>query len=126
MNKISKLIVWLIWSVFFINLAAFYFSWYWTMPWFDNFMHFLGGFWIVLTLSWLREKYLFKYFNNTAIFILSGLVIVGLSWEVFEFLIGATSDWLANLPDTVSDLIFDMLGGLAAYLYLFRSNRITK
>lgn len=47
-----------------------------------------------------------------------GTVMVGLAWELFEYFAGITFNTVGDYPiDTVKDLIMDILGGYAAYLY---------
>lgn len=80
------------------------------------FMHFLGGFWLGLA-----SIYLFSIKENSLKSILKILFIVlliGIGWEVFEiyidkFITQNSFDFL----DTISDLLFDLLGGLSAILY---------
>lgn len=79
-------------------------------------MHFLGGFWLGLA-----SIYLFSIKENSLKSILKILFIVlliGIGWEVFEiyidkFITQNSFDFL----DTISDLLFDLLGGLSAILY---------
>ena len=47
-----------------------------------------------------------------------GTIVVGLGWEVFEYSAGITFNTVGNHAlDTVKDLVMDILGGYAAYLY---------
>ncbi len=107
-----------------LHNAALEGSWYWKFPWFDLVMHFLGGLvfgcisvWILL--RFFSEKHAFTYL----VWWLCGIVfVVGISWEVFEYLadVAFAEHYLL---DTVSDMIMDLLGGLAALplLLAFRS-----
>lgn len=82
-------------------------------------MHFLGGFWIGLasfytfSLQSVSDKLIFK--------ILLLVLFIGLGWEVFEILV---NDVMAqnsfNFLDTLSDIFFDLSGGLCAMLYLWK------
>jgi hypothetical protein len=96
-------------------------SLYWTTDWFDILMHFLGGAVIGLMVMFIffTSGYI-KYPNDHWVVVLSvtlgAVLIVGLTWELWEIFVGFT-DVLNDLNDTVMDLIMDMIGGSAAYLY---------
>ncbi|HEX2792267.1 MAG TPA: hypothetical protein VHO23_00930 [Candidatus Paceibacterota bacterium] len=80
---------------------------YWRYPWFDTFMHFLGG----LTLA----VFLIAVFRRARprLFLL-GMIGVAVGWEAFELLIGTERE--ANFVlDTSLDLLMDTLGAVAAY-----------
>ncbi|MDO8483079.1 MAG: hypothetical protein Q7S86_04665 [bacterium] len=109
--------------VAFLHVAAtmfFLYSFYW---WFDIPLHFLGGF-----CAGLISLYFYSYFHRrTAVSMrpsrgllvaIIGTVMVGLAWELFEYFAGITFNTVGDYPiDTVKDLIMDILGGYAAYLY---------
>jgi len=101
------------------NALADEFSWYWRIPWFDMPMHFLGGLWIGLVSLWLC--FTCDRATNLKIFTVSVLsvVTIGALWEVFEF---NTDTFLAislqnDILDTISDMMFDIFGGVAAAVY---------
>jgi hypothetical protein len=107
-----------------VHLIATYFYLYWTFPWFDIMMHFLGGLWVGSTAVWYIYFSGYFYKNNslttskTRIFLVSiiSALIVGVLWEVFEFYVGAVDpDYIA---DTILDLIMDTLGGIVAATYV--------
>ena len=82
-------------------------------------MHFLGGFWIGLT-----SFYIFSPQNISGKLIFKILLLVlciGIGWEVYEILV---NDILAqnsfDFLDTLSDIFFDLSGGLCAMLYLWK------
>lgn len=85
--------------------------------WFDNLQHFLGG---VMVASLI-----FSFSNSRPlnwITVVSLVVLIGLSWELYEYL--NERFWLINtmeLGDTLSDLFFDLLGGGAAAIVYFRN-----
>jgi len=118
-KRLLSHVFFLIFLLFFLNSAAMYFSWYWTLPWFDIPMHFLGGFWAFLFLNYL---YLFTPLGkiaSPAIFLVSGLIFIGLAWEIFEFVFDRIGELgVITIRDSIKDLIFDFLGGGAAYFYL--------
>jgi len=115
-----------------INALAGYFHWYWSVWWFDMPMHFAGGFFIgMLSLYIMRRSILLaqekgKYIRTFFIVLLSTLVM-GILWEVFEFLMqGGFSGSLASPVDSLSDICFDLAGGaLAIMIYLPQRKNIT-
>ncbi len=96
-----------------VNIIALHFYWYTSLWWFDMPMHFLGGFFIGLFgFYFLPDKFL-KVF----LFVF----LVGIGWEVFEVLVDKNiSHNPFNLLDTLSDVFFDLSGGLSAIMYLWR------
>jgi hypothetical protein len=121
----SVTLIFLIWG---IHTLASFFYWYDIFPWFDKFMHFSGGFWLAISFLWVTHTYIpereppFKKYS----FIILLVLIVSLLWEIYEFgvqgLVSVTT--LANLPDSRSDLFFDLLGGTVGYLLAIKNNKI--
>ncbi len=116
-KNLFKLLATLIFFIFVINFLANKFYWYYSIWYFDIIMHFLGGFWLALV-----AVYLFKPTNNFLQSIprlLLFVLVLGLGWEVFEFLF---NNYLAqnyfDFWDSLSDVLFDVIGGLCAILYL--------
>ena len=94
------------------------FYWYSAVWYFDMIMHFSGGLWVGLTAIWLlfgQKSYLDLSF---ILKILSSVLLIGICWELFEIIF---YNYIAqnpfNILDTVSDLFFDLVGGLFAILY---------
>lgn len=95
---------------------------YWAWWWFDILMHFLGGLFIGLSaLWWLRfevpisiRRFFPKFLTTFTV-----VLIVGIVWEVFEYVVGAygASNYVL---DTTLDLVMDIAGMLAAYLVFLR------
>lgn len=96
--------------------GAFYF--YWTVWWFDTFMHFLGGLSIGLFLLWL-----FKIKREWTVLVL--IFAVGAGWEAFEHIFGIANPSLGEtyLEDTTFDLIADLFGAFIAAFFV-RKKRI--
>jgi hypothetical protein len=92
---------------------------FWTYPWLDLFLHFLGGLWLSITSLWLFFfSGLFKLkINKKNIFLVAflSILIVGLSWEVFEIAIGLSFGEPNFITDTISDIAMDFLGAFLAY-----------
>lgn len=105
--------------VFLLNSAGSFFSWYTLLPWYDNMMHFLGGVWLSLVAVWI----LYPRVEQKRVGIISVLLFVfvgALLWEGLEYFVQAITkapDSLATPLDSISDVIFGLLGGLLAGLY---------
>lgn len=102
----------------FLNYVAVKLYWYTSIWYFDMIMHFLGGFWLGLALF-----YLFFTENISKIFIFKiilGVLIIGAFWEGYEILVNNNFAQIPfNLLDTLSDIFFDLTGGLCAILYIW-------
>lgn len=118
-ERILKTLVPLVFSLFILNTLALVFHWYSSVWYFDMPMHFLGGMWvgflaIYLFLSFLQEKSPVKSIVTIMVFVL----FIGIGWEIFEILIDKLLTFnLLNLLDSISDIFFDLAGGLSAVLY---------
>ena len=107
--------------VSFLHYSALVLSLYYTVSWFDIMMHFIGGSLIGLLFIFILYIYEWKPFqknNKATVFIvtLGGVLIVGLAWELWELFVGFT-DITTDFPDTLLDIIMDLLGGSMAFLY---------
>jgi hypothetical protein len=107
-------------------LGAFHFIaielyFYWTLWWFDNVMHFLGGY----SLGFL---FLYLYFDSgiinekasfAKVFFIGfiSVMVLGGVWEVFEYYNDISV--LTEKFDTLHDLIADAIGAISA-LWLTR------
>jgi hypothetical protein len=96
-------------------------------------MHFLGGFTASLFSFWLIYKKCILWIesgNTGRVFrvLLLMVIVIALLWEIVEFLVqdifGVTV--LANIPDSMSDLLFGVLGGIVGYIYLIRKYKKEK
>src|SRR3989338_6536218 len=92
--------------------------WYWTYPLIDIPVHFFGGLGMALLVTWFFVR--FGILQNTTsrkrlLFILGGVLAIGILWEFFEVFIG-----VAKQPgyffDTAHDLINDLCGAVLGYL----------
>jgi uncharacterized membrane protein YjdF len=100
-----------------VNFAAHEYYWYRLIWWFDMMMHFAGGVWLAGVAIWWRGRMI----ESGAMFSLKMLFIVGVGtafvigvlWEGYEVIVGAVIEGRVNaLTDTLSDLLFDVLGAL--------------
>ena len=97
--------------------------WYWLYWWFDILMHFLGGLLVSIIAIWV---YYFSGFfsgvsfnkKNLLKFSIIAVLVVGISWEVFEIIIKETINEPDFISDTFLDLILDLVGAFVAYRYI--------
>lgn len=110
----------IIFLIFLLNLLANKLYLYSSLWYFDMIMHFLGGFWLGLFFFWLFYKDIFPDFKASFIVkLLLSVFLVGLVWELYEIVVNASfAKDVFNLSDTISDLVFDMLGGFSIYLII--------
>lgn len=111
-------------ALFILAFLAFYWlglfrGWPTSIWWFDDLLHFLGGFWIAGLFSYLVNRSPLTIINDKFwLKLLLGLgfvALVGVLWEFHEFI----ADWLVQKPimqqegpaDTITDLFLDLLGG---------------
>lgn len=97
------------------NLAiTFYF--YWQYPWFDILMHFWGGVVVALGVGML-PSFGVRYISRPPSLFQIGVAIllVGLSWELFEYSVGIWANEPGFVSDTVLDLVMDTLGAAVGY-----------
>ncbi|MBP6866324.1 MAG: hypothetical protein KBC12_02145 [Candidatus Pacebacteria bacterium] len=100
-----------------VNYGAIKFHWYYSLWWFDMPMHFLGGMWVAMLLAWYLSDDRFS--TDSVGRVILGAFIVGLSWEVFELLLNEQFVQNAyDLPDTLSDIFFDLSGAFTAVFYV--------
>ncbi len=118
-------------ALFVVNSLANLFYLYQNFSWFDQFMHFSGGIIGGLFLTWFfygkysdmfRKDQFWKIILINTVFF---LIAAGL-WEALEF---GVQDWfdidyaLAEINDSVNDLILGTLGNFVALLYYFTKIR---
>lgn len=123
-HYIRKRLFQLIAFIFLTNLLAMHFYWYNSIWWFDIPMHFLGGVWLAYCFYFLfyfidiRRFLISKPFvdRSMVVALASFVVCIGLLWEVFEIGVQkVTFEILATPLDSLSDLLFDLAGGLFVY-----------
>lgn len=120
-KKLFKTLLYLILFILIVNFFATKFYWYSAIWYFDMIMHFLGGFWVGLVVLYF---FIPKEISLRLILtILFWVFFVGIGWEMFEVLVDKViTQNSSNILDTVSDIFFDLVGGLSAILY--RSQKI--
>ena len=128
MEKIFESWAFILFFLIFIltNFAlALYFKLYYLFWWLDIIHHFLGGIWLILFFNFLMKRFritLISERQRAALFLaLIGLVaLIGVGWEFFEFILNryVMSIGFLGYEDTLSDLFFDLLGGVLAFLVI--------
>ena len=113
-------------------------TWYWLYPSIDIPMHLLGGAFVATFFLWLTEKYpgqwqVSRNFFVRATIFLSFTALVGVLWEFSEFIYGFFASYRAwhiaggDVTDTVTDLLNDLLGGLAVVVVdCLRYNKLNR
>jgi hypothetical protein len=110
-----------------LNFLALFYGWYPEVPWLDLLLHFMGGVWVAAFSAWFFKE------EKRPVFILSFVALIGVLWELAEFsflndlvaYLFKAAQAAATLEDTLSDLLFDLLGGLAFIACLFyRSKKL--
>ena len=113
-------LAYLIFLIFVLNFLAGKFYLYSSIWFFDMPMHFLGGLWLGLSFIYIFWSQSISY--NLFIKIIIGVLFIGISWEIFELIF---TNYIGQMPfnklDTVSDLCFDLAGGLCSILYVYGS-----
>ena len=105
--------------IFVLDLVGVSLYWDYSTWWFDMVLHFFGGFWVGLFFIYVFyiRKQILKPFFHIIIFVL----LIGILWELFEFY---ANNYIGKSPfdiiDTLSDIFFDLSGGLCAILYLWK------
>lgn len=89
-------------------------DWYETRFLFDKYMHFLGGAFVFFTLAMYFLRHIPMPFTGRQLFVLIVFsLIVGLLWEAFEYIVQHfTGVLLATIPDSIGDVVFDLLGAI--------------
>lgn len=95
---------------------------YWRYLWLDIPMHFLGG--IVVALGYLTLRDFFTSWSASLFTLyktLAVVILVAITWEVFEVLIGVVFEEDRYVIDTLTDLFLGVTGGALGY---YLGNRV--
>lgn len=124
MNRkaLLKHLVILMFFIFLADLASRKFYWYYSIWYFDMPMHFLGGLWEGLFFIYVLSRKPTLLPSLGLFFKVVGFVFfIGISWEFFEYY---SNNYIGqdpfNILDSLSDLFFDVSGGIVAYIYLMK------
>jgi len=118
-KKFPKSLLLLIFLIAIINTLAVMFSWYWRIPWLDMPMHFLGGLFVGSVALWFYSQNVERRYFRAFPVSIGAVLIVGGLWEVFEFSVDTivSVSEQNGISDTLSDIIFDIIGGTMAVVY---------
>lgn len=110
-----------------LHLVANTFYWYLVIPWFDMFMHTLGGFFLAVFGATLFSKRVARFsFIKNFVLLLFIVCLVGFGWEIFEYVVQFIfrgSIRIANIPDSFSDMVCDVLGGVLGFFFVLLQKR---
>ncbi len=116
--------------MFILHTLANTFYWYTSIFGFDKVMHTLGGIFLALLAgALLNAKRMPDHTRHLFVTLLLFVFIVGLAWEYYEYLVQYIfkSIHLADVPDSIGDLIFDMVGGIiGSYFVILIKRRYNK
>ncbi|MEX2010328.1 MAG: hypothetical protein WD874_00790 [Parcubacteria group bacterium] len=109
-------------GLFILHLVGSFFYLYWSIGWYDTLAHLIGGVFVGLFALWvfwdsgLWNK---QRPSQTSAFLTAVLVtvVVGVGWEIFEYVYGLTQSTEGYGLDTVTDLIADIVGGTLAGIW---------
>ena len=119
--------------LFAAHIFAILTSAYWSIWWYDNLLHLIGGIavgmfaiWFIYDLNKIKSPD-WSFFFMTVV-IISFTSLIGVFWEFFEYffdkIIAPQSEEIElaqlGLADTLSDLFFDLFGGLLSTI-IFRN-----
>ena len=96
------------------NTTALKYDLYFITSWFDAISHTIGGVVVSGAIVYFLQSWRFP----KEILVLVFVLFIGLIWEVFELNMGLTdtgAPWY--FLDSVSDLLFDLLGAHIAYSF---------
>lgn len=89
-------------------------------------MHTLGGIFIIFIVASFYIKEI-RELDSWQIFVALALsaFVVGLIWEYYEYLVQAfvKTVHLADIPDSIGDLIFDCFGGALGSIFVIFINK---
>lgn len=103
----------LIIGIFLADIVANKLYLYWTYVGLDKVMHFLGGlatgFIILIVLQYAKKT------SHSFLFAFLGSLIVGIAWEIVEYVLHISTYASNFILDTSGDLLMDIMGGFVSY-----------
>lgn len=119
--------------IFIALIVGEYYGLYYSIPFFDKTMHFIGGAvaaWFVLAL--LQEEVTHMKWWKQVLIMVSVTAFIGMVWEWAEYLSQYTKNDYplfykyfsgGDLPDTLLDLVADTAGGVVATIIALKKER---
>lgn len=120
MSKALKTLALIYLSAFVIVVLSYVgdlFKFYWSIWWFDLFMHFIGGAWaglLLISLShhgpkFVRRLLYFRGFLGFSIYLFF-VLLIGVGWEIYELTQGVVAALEPYPIDTFIDIVLDLVG----------------
>lgn len=116
-------------ALWLLHFLANFFYLYWVWWWYDVAIHFLAGlagglatYWCLFHSGILFKKPISNFLAAT-LSVLICVMIVGVGWEVFEYVNGFTDSHEGYALDTINDLVLDGSGAVLAALIGVRKRR---
>jgi len=119
-----------------LNIPSMYYGWYLNWWWVDTSQHLLGGFFVAMLMYYyLKDRLKEGEFLKNTLIVVGATVFIGVVWEFSEYIanqtlieplyrwFGIKGYFIGDLPDTINDLLMDILGGLVFLLSHFFWNR---
>lgn len=109
-----------------LYVLGFIFRWNYSIWWYDWLLHLLGGVWVAFMAGYFFKNPLRRSGRPAGIlFLIAIAALVGVGWEIYEFTLDElffkeAARWRAQAgnTDTMTDLIMDLVGGIAATGYI--------
>lgn len=135
----AKLVASSLFSILAVHFVSSTYYWYDKFPWLDIPMHLAGGMWVALLFAYLFEKNLFSlkqiHFLKALVLCLSFVALIGILWEFYEYLadvyifkihpLSLVTD-PENYPDTLADIVNDLIGGFLSLSLIYISRKFFK
>lgn len=90
-------------------------------------MHTLGGLFLAMFGATIFSEKIKQNSQTYTFLLLSSIVFfIGFGWELFEYIVQFTikgSVQLANIPDSVSDMVCDVIGGVLGFFFVLIQKR---
>ena len=123
--------------IFAMDIIGLYYRWYLSYSWFDQVLHFSGGFFMAMLLSkYLKDHLLADSKLKNTLIILGVVSFIGITWEFVEYIanlilspiiyneFAIKTYFMGDLNDTINDLLMDILGaGVFAFILHFIRSR---
>lgn len=126
-KKLAHTSLWLIAVIAVLHLVANTFYWYLVISWFDMFMHTLGGIFLAVFSATVFSGFIKKTSAlKTFLLLLSIVFAIGFAWEIFEYVVQFLirgSIQIANVPDSISDMLCDIVGGVIGFFFVLSQKR---
>ncbi len=113
-------------GTFVFNTIGVWLGLYSIIWWYDMPLHFFGGLFTgLLVINFLLnyKKFVFYSTLKTLFAVLLFVLIIGLLWEGYEIFFETLIDRRHIFIDSLSDIFFDLAGGLEACLIYFRHKK---